>query len=87
MSEPVLSLPRELRRGHSRWNEPASCYVADARIAYPDPTGVGNADLTIRTGAIGNSVCDSANPCTVLVNDTDLSVAGANFLLPITFAN
>ncbi|MEM9257362.1 MAG: neocarzinostatin apoprotein domain-containing protein [Pseudomonadota bacterium] len=63
----------------------ASCNIAGGRVLVPDPLGMGSLDLVIRTGAIGNGVCDSANPCTIVVNDASLIEDEANVRIPITF--
>jgi len=63
----------------------AGCNISGGRILYPDPEGMGSLDLVIRTGPIGNGVCDSANPCTVVVNDAGLIEEAATIRIPITF--
>jgi hypothetical protein len=41
----------------------------------------------MRIVPIGNGMCDSANPCVVLVNDAGLTDAEAILRIPITLAN
>jgi len=65
----------------------ASCNISGGRILVPDPTGAGSLELTIRTGPIGNGVCDSANPCVVIVNDASLVEDEATVRIPITLAD
>lgn len=65
----------------------AACNIAGGSILHPDPEGMGSLELIIRTGPIGNGVCDSANPCTVLVNDAGLTDEDAIIRIPITLAN
>lgn len=65
----------------------AACNIAGGTILHPDPEGMGSLELVIRTGPIGNGVCDSANPCTVLVNDAGLTDEEAIIRIPITLAN
>jgi predicted esterase len=65
----------------------ASCNIAGGNILIPDPEGMGSLELVIRTGPIGAGVCDSANPCTVVVNDSSLVDEAAILRIPITFAN
>lgn len=65
----------------------ATCNLSGGRILYPDPLGMGSLELVIRTGPIGNGVCDSANPCTVAVNDASLTEEEATIRIPITFAD
>ena len=48
----------------------ASCDLARGRLLYPNPDGMGSVELVVHTGPIGNGSCDSANPCTVIVNDS-----------------
>jgi predicted esterase len=64
----------------------AACNISGGTILYPDPEGMGSLELVIRTGPIGNGVCDSANPCTVLINDASLTDEAAIIRTPITFA-
>ncbi|MEZ5501715.1 MAG: hypothetical protein R3E50_03290 [Halioglobus sp.] len=56
-------------------------------ILYPDKQGLGKLELVIHTGPIGNGVCDSANPCTVIVNDASLTEEEAIIRIPITLAD
>lgn len=65
----------------------AACNISGGRILYPDPEGMGSLELVIRTGPIGNGVCDSANPCTVIVNDAGLTDEEAIIRIPITLAD
>ena len=65
----------------------AACNIAGGTLFYPDPEGMGSLELVIRTGPIGNGVCDSANPCVVLVNDAGLTDEDAILRIPITLAN
>jgi predicted esterase len=65
----------------------AACNISGGRLFYPDPEGEGSLELVVHTGPIGNGVCDSVNPCTVLVNDASLTDEAALIRLPITFAN
>lgn len=68
-------------------NGAASCNIAGGKILVPDPTGAGSLELTIRHGPIGNGVCDSANPCSVIVNDASLIEEEATIRIPITLAD
>ncbi len=65
----------------------ATCNISGGKILIPDPTGAGNLELVIRHGAVGTGVCDSANPCTVVVNDAGLPDEDATIRLPITLAD
>jgi len=65
----------------------AACNISGGKILQPDPEGMGSLELVIHTGAIGNGVCDSANPCVVLVNDASLTDEEAIIRIPIYFAN
>ncbi|MDX1733211.1 MAG: neocarzinostatin apoprotein domain-containing protein [Halioglobus sp.] len=65
----------------------AGCDIGRAQLFQPSPGGVGSAELTVYTGAIGNGVCDSDNPCFVTVNDAALTDEDAILRLPITFAD
>ncbi len=65
----------------------AACNISGGRLFYPSPYGMGSLELIIHTGPIGNGVCDSANPCQVIVNDASLTDAEATIRVPITFAN
>lgn len=65
----------------------AACNISGGRLFVPDPTGAGSAALTIRVGTVGNGVCDSTHPCTVMVNDAGLPDADATIRLPITLAD
>jgi len=42
---------------------------------------------TAAHGPIGNGVCDSTNPCQVIVNDASLTDAEATVRIPITLAD
>lgn len=64
-----------------------SCDIAGGKILFPNPEGMGSLQLTIRIGPIGNGVCDSANPCSVIVNDAGLTDAEATLRIPITLAD
>lgn len=68
-------------------NGAAACNIAGGIILYPNPTGAGSLELVIRHGAIGNGVCDSGNPCTVIVNDASLVEDAATVRIPITLAD
>lgn len=63
-----------------------ACDITTGRILQPDPTGAGTLDLTVRVGAVGDGVCDPANPCTIVVNDAGLQDADATLRFPVTFA-
>ncbi|MEZ5501720.1 MAG: neocarzinostatin apoprotein domain-containing protein [Halioglobus sp.] len=65
----------------------AACNISGGIILYPDPEGMGSLELVIHTGPIGNGVCDSANPCTVIVNDASLTEEEAIIRIPITLAD
>ena len=65
----------------------AACNISGGRLFYPSPNGMGSLELVIHTGPIGNGVCDSANPCQVIVNDASLTDAEATIRVPITLAN
>ncbi|MCB1696092.1 MAG: hypothetical protein H6987_03525 [Pseudomonadales bacterium] len=65
----------------------AACNISGGKILQPDPEGMGSLDLVIRTGPIGNGVCDSANPCIVLVNDASLTDEEAMIRIPIYLAD
>ena len=65
----------------------AACNISGGRILVPNPDGMGSLELVIRIGPIGNGVCDSANPCVVLVNDAGLTDEEAILRIPITLAN
>lgn len=65
----------------------AACNISGGRLFYPDPEGMGSLELVIRTGPIGNGVCDNANPCIVLINDASLTDEEAIIRFPITLAN
>lgn len=65
----------------------AACNISGGILFYPSPEGMGSVDFVIRTGPIGNGVCDSAHPCTVLVNDAGLTDEAAILRIPITFAD
>ncbi|MFK7978254.1 MAG: hypothetical protein AB8C02_19120 [Halioglobus sp.] len=64
----------------------AGCDIGRARLFQPSLDGMGSAELTVYTGAIGNGVCDSANACFVTVNDAGLTEDDATLRIPITFA-
>jgi len=64
-----------------------SCDIARGSVLHPDPLGMGSLDLVVHTGPIGNGICDSANPCTVIVNDAGLTEEEAILRIPITFAD
>jgi hypothetical protein len=51
------------------------------------PKGLGSPELVIRTGQIGNGVCDSAHSCQVIVNDASLTDPEATVRVPITLAD
>jgi dienelactone hydrolase len=65
----------------------AACNISGGRLFYPSPNGMGSLELVIRTGPIGNGVCDSANPCQVIVNDASLTDPEATVRIPITLTN
>jgi predicted esterase len=69
----------------------ASCRIdfSEGTILVPDPDGMDSLELVIHTGPIGSGtgVCDSANPCTVVVNDASLIDDEANVRIPITLAD
>jgi predicted esterase len=65
----------------------AACNISGGTLFLQNPTGMGSHEQVIRTGPIGNGVCDSANPCTVIVNDAGLTEEEAIVRIPITFAN
>jgi predicted esterase len=65
----------------------AACNISGGTLFHPDPEGMGSLDLVIHTGPIGNGVCDSDNPCVVLVNDASLPDEAAMVRIPITFAD
>ncbi len=68
-------------------NGAAACNISGGRILYPDPNGMGSLELVIRIGPIGNGVCDSTYPCTVIVNDASLIDEAATIRIPITLAD
>lgn len=51
------------------------------------PKGLGSPGLVIRTGPIGNGVCDSAHPCKVIVNDASLTDPEATVRIPVALAD
>lgn len=63
----------------------ASCGIAEGHVLVADPTGAGSIDLTIRSGAFANGVCDAQHACTILVNDSGLLDEDAFRRFPITF--
>jgi predicted esterase len=65
----------------------AACNISGGKILYPDPEGMGSLELVIHTGPIGNGVCDSTKPCTVIVNDASLTEEAGTIRIPITLAN
>lgn len=65
----------------------AACNISGGTLFFPNPTGTGTLEQLIRTGPIGNGVCDSANPCTVIVNDSGLPDEEAIVRIPITLAD
>jgi dienelactone hydrolase len=65
----------------------AACNISGGKILHPDPEGMGSLELVIRTGPIGNGICDSAHPCVVLVNDASLVEEAAIIRIPITLAD
>lgn len=65
----------------------AACNISGGTLFYPNPTGAGSHEQLIRTGPIGNGVCDSANPCTVIVNDSGLTEEDAIVRIPITLTD
>lgn len=65
----------------------AACNISGGTLFYPNPTGMGSHQQVIRTGPIGNGVCDAANPCTVIVNDAGLTEEAAIVRIPITLAD
>lgn len=65
----------------------AACNISGGRLFFPSPNGMGSLELVIRTGPIGNGVCDSANACQVIVNDASLTDPEATIRIPITLAN
>jgi predicted dienelactone hydrolase len=65
----------------------ATCDVSgNGKVLQPDPTGEGSLELVVRAGPVANGVCDSTNPCTILVNDSGLQDEDAFIYFPITFA-
>ena len=64
-----------------------ACNISGGKILQPDPEGMGSLDLVIRTGPVGNGVCDSANPCFVQVNDANMPDEEANIRIPIYLAD
>jgi predicted esterase len=64
----------------------AACNIPGGKLLYPDPEGMGSIELVIHIGPIGNGVCDSANPCTVIVNDASLTDEAGTIRIPITLA-
>jgi predicted esterase len=64
-----------------------SCNLGGGAILHPDPEGMGSLALVIRIGPIGDGVCDSTNPCSVIVNDAGLTDDDASVRIPITLAN
>ncbi len=65
----------------------AACNISGGTLFIENPTGVGSHEQVIRTGPIGNGVCDSDNPCTVIVNDAGLTDEAAIVRIPITLAD
>ncbi|MFT4612998.1 MAG: hypothetical protein ACI9NT_000131 [Bacteroidia bacterium] len=48
---------------------------------------MGSLELVINIGPIVSGVCDSNNPCKVVVNDAGLTDEDAILRIPITLAN
>jgi dienelactone hydrolase len=65
----------------------AACDVGGAKLFVPSVDGMGSTELTVSIGPIGNGICDSANPCFVVVNDAGLTEEEAILRIPITFAD
>ena len=65
----------------------AACNISGGSLFYPSPNGLGSLELVIRTGPIGNGVCDSAHPCQVIVNDASLTDPEATVRIPVTLAD
>lgn len=64
----------------------AACDLNDAYILQADPTGEGSTQIDIVVGAVGDGVCDAANPCWIVVNDSGLTDEDAIIRIPITLA-
>ena len=64
----------------------ATCAISGGIILHDDPAGGGRLPLRIIVGPVGSGVCDTANPCSILVNDSGSQEPGATIYLPITFA-
>jgi dienelactone hydrolase len=64
----------------------AACNISGGKVLYPNPLGSGSLELVVRTGPVGNGVCDSANSCVIVVNDSGLTAEGSSVRIPITFA-
>lgn len=65
----------------------AACDLNDAFILQPNPTGEGSTTIDMVVGPVGDGVCDAANPCNIVVNDSALQDEDALIYLPVTFAN
>jgi len=62
----------------------AACNISGGILFHPSINGMGSLELMIRTGPIGDGVCDSAHPCQVIVNDNSLTEPEAVVRIPIT---
>ena len=64
----------------------SACDFANAVLLHPDPTGSGSLPVTVVTGKVGDGVCDSKHPCTIVVNNAGHTDPADSSRLPITFA-
>jgi predicted esterase len=65
----------------------ATCNISGGKLFLDSINGMGSTQLVIRTGPIGNGVCDSTHPCQVLVNDNSLTEEEAIVRMPITLSD
>jgi dienelactone hydrolase len=64
-----------------------ACDFANAKLLQPDPTGEGEAQLTIVEGTVGDGVCDAQHQgCFVVVNNASSSDPRDSVMVDITFA-
>ena len=64
-----------------------ACDFANAKLLQPDPTGEGEAQLTIVEGTVGDGVCDAKHQrCFVVVNNASSSDPRDSVIADITFA-
>jgi len=64
----------------------SACDFANAKLLQPDPTGDGEAQLTIVEGPVGDGVCDAKHAgCFVVVNNASSSDPRDSVIVDITF--